>query len=168
MSFTPFRSRFLLQNQRNQVLADFKSGKARLLVATDVAARGLDVKDVAVVINYTFPLTIEEYVHRIGRTGRAGATGISHTFFTDAAKSLAGALGNILREAKAEVPEALLAFGQHTKRKVGREKMSVTGELVFFLMPFSPPLFPIGPPHLRLALQRRRGPGERQTHQKNL
>jgi hypothetical protein len=52
------------------------------LIATDVAARGLDIPDVEYVINVTFPLTIEDYVHRIGRTGRAGKTGIAHTLFT--------------------------------------------------------------------------------------
>lgn len=51
-------------------------------MATDVAARGLDIPDVEVVINYTFPLTTEDYVHRIGRTGRAGKKGVAHTFFT--------------------------------------------------------------------------------------
>ena len=51
-------------------------------VATDVAARGLDIPDVEVVINYSFPLTTEDYVHRIGRTGRAGRKGVAHTFFT--------------------------------------------------------------------------------------
>ena len=56
----------------------FKSGKVPLLIATDVAARGLDIPDVAAVINYSFPLTTEDYVHRIGRTGRAGKTGALH------------------------------------------------------------------------------------------
>lgn len=50
-------------------------------IATDVAARGLDIPDVEVVINYSFPLTTEDYVHRIGRTGRAGKKGVAHTFF---------------------------------------------------------------------------------------
>jgi len=107
----------LSQDRRTQVLEDFKSGKLKCMVATDVAARGLDVKDLNYVINYTFPLTIEDYVHRIGRTGRAGATGISCTFFTKVDKAHAGSLGNILREAGIEVPAALMNFGQGTKAK---------------------------------------------------
>ena len=55
------------------------------------------------VVNFTFPLTVEDYVHRVGRTGRAGATGEAHTFFTTAEKGLAGGLGNVLREAGMEV-----------------------------------------------------------------
>jgi ATP-dependent RNA helicase DDX5/DBP2 len=54
------------------------------LVATDVASRGLDIKDIKFVINYDFPMTIEDYIHRIGRTGRAGAKGTAFTFFSDA------------------------------------------------------------------------------------
>jgi hypothetical protein len=56
------------------------------MIATDVAARGLDIPNVEFVINYSFPLTVEDYVHRIGRTGRAGKTGTAHTFFTIADK----------------------------------------------------------------------------------
>ena len=100
----------LNQDKRTQVLEDFKAGKLKCMVATDVAARGLDVKELGFVINYTFPLTIEDYVHRIGRTGRAGASGLAHTFFTKEDKAHAGALGNILREAGVEVRPAL--FGR--------------------------------------------------------
>jgi ATP-dependent RNA helicase DBP3 len=57
------------QEQRLKALANFKEGKTQLLVATDVAARGLDIPDVEAVINYSFPLTCEDYIHRIGRTG---------------------------------------------------------------------------------------------------
>lgn len=57
------------QKGRLEALASFKSGVSKVLVATDVAARGLDIPDVGLVINYTFPLTIEDYIHRIGRTG---------------------------------------------------------------------------------------------------
>jgi ATP-dependent RNA helicase DBP3 len=86
-------------------------------VATDVAARGLDIPDVEVVINYTFPLTTEDYVHRIGRTGRAGKKGVAHTFFTPLNKGLAGELVNVLREAGQVVPADLLKFGTHVKKK---------------------------------------------------
>jgi ATP-dependent RNA helicase DBP3 len=108
-----------------------------LLIATDVAARGLDIPSVEVpflslsftvsrvvadsrvqyVINYTFPLTTEDYIHRIGRTGRAGKTGIAHTFFTVNEKGRAGELSAVLKEAGQEVPEDLLQWGTHTKRK---------------------------------------------------
>lgn len=63
------------QDERTWVLNEFKSGKHPIMIATDVASRGLDVKDVRFVINYDFPNQIEDYVHRIGRTGRAGTKG---------------------------------------------------------------------------------------------
>ncbi|KAG5418297.1 DBP3 [Candida metapsilosis] len=107
----------LSQQQRTQALNSFKSGECNLLLATDVAARGLDIPNVKYVINLTFPLTIEDYVHRIGRTGRAGQTGIAHTLFTEDEKHLSGALCNILRGANQPVPEQLLKFGGHTKKK---------------------------------------------------
>jgi len=69
------------QYQREKALADFKTGKYPILFATDVAARGLDVKGVEFVINVDFPIQFENYVHRIGRTGRAGTKGIAHTFY---------------------------------------------------------------------------------------
>jgi len=68
------------QNFRNNILRDFKSGTIRVLVATDVAARGIDVADVSHVINYQMPMTMDAYVHRIGRTGRAGKAGYAITF----------------------------------------------------------------------------------------
>ena len=70
------------QADRTRAVAAFKDGSVPLLIATDVAARGLDIPDVEYVINYSFPLTTEDYVHRIGRTGRAGRKGVAHTFFT--------------------------------------------------------------------------------------
>jgi len=105
------------QDQRTQALQRFKAGEVPLLVATDVAARGLDIPDVEVVINFTFPLTIEDYIHRIGRTGRAGKTGVSHTLFTQHDKANAGALQNVLREAGQNIPEDLLKFGATVKKK---------------------------------------------------
>ena len=68
------------QNARNRTIMNMKRGKIRLLVATDVAARGLDVTGITHVINYDLPKNAEDYVHRIGRTGRAGATGIAISF----------------------------------------------------------------------------------------
>ncbi|HUO50605.1 MAG TPA: DEAD/DEAH box helicase [Candidatus Paceibacterota bacterium] len=68
------------QNQRQQALALFKNNRVQVLVATDVAARGIDVADVSHVINYDLPTTYEDYVHRIGRTGRAGKVGRALTF----------------------------------------------------------------------------------------
>ena len=68
------------QNARNRTIMKMRNGKIRLLVATDVAARGLDVNGITHVINYDLPKNAEDYVHRIGRTGRAGATGIAISF----------------------------------------------------------------------------------------
>ena len=71
-----------LQSHREQALAEFKEGKYRILIATDVAARGIHVEAVAHVVNYDLPMEPEDYVHRIGRTGRAGASGRATTFIT--------------------------------------------------------------------------------------
>ncbi|CAG8594022.1 7381_t:CDS:2 [Funneliformis mosseae] len=105
------------QFQRTEALNAFKDGIYPLLIATDVAARGIDIPDVEYVINYTFPLTIEDYVHRIGRTGRAGCKGISHTLFTPHDKAHSGELINVLRQANQKVPESLLKFGSTVKKK---------------------------------------------------
>ncbi|HVR37579.1 MAG TPA: C-terminal helicase domain-containing protein, partial [Thermoanaerobaculia bacterium] len=70
------------QSQRTQALAAFKSGKCRVLVATDIAARGIDVEGISHVINFDFPMHAEDYVHRIGRTGRAEAIGDAISFVT--------------------------------------------------------------------------------------
>ena len=70
------------QNQRLRALKDFKSGAVRVLVATDIAARGIDVDDISHVVNYDFPIHPEDYVHRIGRTGRAHAVGDALSFVT--------------------------------------------------------------------------------------
>ena len=72
----------ILFQARDNIIYKFKKGYKNILVATDVASRGLDIKDIKTVINYDFPMTIEDYIHRIGRTGRAGAKGDSYTFFT--------------------------------------------------------------------------------------
>ena len=78
-----------------------------VLVATDVAARGLDVKNLEYVINYDFPAQVEDYVHRIGRTARAGASGTAISFFTRENSKIAKELIGVLSEAKQQVPQAL-------------------------------------------------------------
>ncbi|KLJ11053.1 ATP-dependent RNA helicase DBP3 [Blastomyces silverae] len=105
------------QTERFKSLDAFKSGSVPLLVATDVAARGLDIPAVKLVLNVTFPLTVEDYVHRIGRTGRAGSDGLAITMFTENDKALSGGLVNVLKGAKQDVPEALLKFGTTVKKK---------------------------------------------------
>lgn len=70
------------QNARQKALNDFKSGKTMVIVATDIAARGIDIQDLGVVINYDLPDVAETYVHRIGRTGRAGNSGVAFSFCT--------------------------------------------------------------------------------------
>ncbi|VAH83464.1 unnamed protein product [Triticum turgidum subsp. durum] len=100
------------QSERDYVLAEFKNGKSPIMAATDVAARGLDVKDIKCVINFDFPTTIEDYIHRIGRTGRAGATGMAFTFFTHSNAKYSRNLVKILREAGQVVNPALEAMSK--------------------------------------------------------
>lgn len=107
----------LRQEQRTRSLDAFKKGETPVLVATDVAARGLDIPEVKLVVNVTFPLTIEDYVHRIGRTGRAGKTGQAITLFTEHDKAHSGTLINILKSANQPVPDELLKFGTTVKKK---------------------------------------------------
>lgn len=91
------------QMDRDSVLNDFRSGRANILVATDVAARGLDVDGIKYVINFDFPQSSEDYIHRIGRTGRKHTTGTSYAFFTRKNAKCARALIEILREANQNV-----------------------------------------------------------------
>lgn len=75
------------QNQRDRIMKKFKTGDIKIMVATDVAARGIDVRNLELVINYDIPQELEYYVHRIGRTGRNGRNGIAYTFYTGKEKS---------------------------------------------------------------------------------
>jgi len=70
------------QSARNEALEGFRNGKTPILVATDLAARGIDVDDIAMVINYDVPLDPEVYIHRVGRTARAGAQGVAMTLMS--------------------------------------------------------------------------------------
>jgi len=109
------------QMDRDSVISDFKQGVAPVLVATSVAARGLDVKDLVVVINYDVPSHYEDYVHRVGRTGRAGRTGDAYTFLTPAEEKSAPDLVRALELAKHEVPDelAVMAAAFADKKKAG-------------------------------------------------
>ncbi len=94
------------QNQRLRALSDFKAGTVRVLVATDIAARGIDVDGISHVVNYDFPMHAEDYVHRIGRTGRAQAIGDALSFVTpedhDALRSLEKFIGRGVVRKRAE------------------------------------------------------------------
>uniref|UniRef100_A0A8V0YPY3 RNA helicase n=1 Tax=Gallus gallus TaxID=9031 RepID=A0A8V0YPY3_CHICK len=93
------------QREREIALRDFRSGKCQILVATSVASRGLDIENVQHVINFDLPNTIEDYVHRIGRTGRCGNTGKAVSFFDDQSDGhLVQSLLKVLSEAQQEVP----------------------------------------------------------------
>ncbi|MBY0508938.1 MAG: DEAD/DEAH box helicase [Rhodospirillaceae bacterium] len=102
------------QSKRNDMLAKFKANEAELLVCSDVAARGLDISDVSHVINFDVPVNAEDYVHRIGRTGRAGKTGHAYTLATPSDGRLLGAVEQLLKGPipPLDVPElAELAVG---------------------------------------------------------
>ena len=80
-----------------QALRSFRSGRTPILVATDVAARGLDIPHVTHVINFDLPTDVDDYVHRIGRTGRAGKKGLATAFFTDKDTGLAKGMAELLQ-----------------------------------------------------------------------
>jgi ATP-dependent RNA helicase DDX5/DBP2 len=108
------------QQERDWTLDQFKKGKCLVLIATDVASRGLDVKDVMYVINYDFPKQIEDYIHRIGRTGRGGSSGVAYSFFdrSDDAR-LARDLIKVLRDCKQKVESELESLD--TRNDSGRK-----------------------------------------------
>ncbi|XP_069897290.1 probable ATP-dependent RNA helicase DDX4 isoform X1 [Dipodomys merriami] len=104
------------QREREQALGDFRYGKCPVLVATSVAARGLDIENVQHVINFDLPSTIDEYVHRIGRTGRCGNTGRAISFFDpESDNHLAQPLVKVLSDAQQDVPAWLeeIAFSTY-------------------------------------------------------
>lgn len=97
-----------IQIDREQSLADIRNGVVSILIATDVASRGIDIHDISLVINYDFPLDIEEYIHRVGRTGRAGKTGSAITLFSTRDIAHASALIDILKKSNQPVPKDLI------------------------------------------------------------
>ena len=100
------------QRERDQILRDFKSGEANILVATDVAQRGLDIKAVDWVVNFDCPKTSEDYIHRIGRTGRAGAKGSAMTFVVrESDSAMMKEISRIIKDCGQKVPDELNARG---------------------------------------------------------
>mmetsp|Transcript_98701 Transcript_98701/g.299533 ORF Transcript_98701/g.299533 Transcript_98701/m.299533 type:complete len:247 (-) Transcript_98701:33-773(-) len=95
------------QRERDHALWAFKHGKAKVLVATDVAQRGLDIKNVSMVVNYDPPANMEDYVHRIGRTGRAGEKGAAFTCLYENERTIAQNIRQVMRKAGQDVPSDL-------------------------------------------------------------
>lgn len=109
------------QNERDYTLNSFRSGRhnVSILVATDVASRGLDIDDVKYVINYDYPNSSDEYIHRIGRTGRCSNSGTAYTFFTDSNSPKANDLINVLREANQIINPRLIEMSRRPFGKRG-------------------------------------------------
>eukprot|EP00468_Gymnochlora_sp_CCMP2014_P012627 CAMPEP_0167764904 /NCGR_PEP_ID=MMETSP0110_2-20121227/14341_1 /TAXON_ID=629695 /ORGANISM="Gymnochlora sp., Strain CCMP2014" /LENGTH=679 /DNA_ID=CAMNT_0007652459 /DNA_START=328 /DNA_END=2370 /DNA_ORIENTATION=- len=125
----------LSQVDRTRSLQQFRKNKCRLLVATDVAARGLDISDVTHVINYDLPSNIDDYVHRIGRTGRAGRRGLATSLVVpgnsrDGNDNVAKQLVKVLKDAKQDVPKFLEKMAERKDSK-SRNKASSAGRSNF-------------------------------------
>ncbi|KAI7868934.1 P-loop containing nucleoside triphosphate hydrolase protein [Spinellus fusiger] len=103
------------QRERERALDSFRSGRTPIMVATAVAARGLDIANVSHVISYDLPTDIDDYVHRIGRTGRAGNTGLATAFFNRGNKNIVNDMIDILKEANQELPAFLESVSRESK-----------------------------------------------------
>jgi superfamily II DNA/RNA helicase len=117
------------QQDRDWVLADFRSGRTNILIATDVASRGLDVEDIRFVINFDYPNGTEDYIHRIGRTARAERTGTAYTLFTKENAKSAKDLISVLQEANQDINPALMQLASFSKDfgRGGRNRWRQTG-----------------------------------------
>ncbi|XP_023277747.1 probable ATP-dependent RNA helicase DDX17 [Seriola lalandi dorsalis] len=115
------------QPERDWVLTEFRSGKAPILIATDVASRGLDVEDVKFVINYDYPNSSEDYVHRIGRTARSTNKGTAYTFFTPGNLRQARDLVRVLQEARQAINPKLLQLVDSGRGAGGGGRMRYRG-----------------------------------------
>lgn len=113
------------QPERDNVLKDFRTGKSSIMVATDVAARGLDVEDVKYVVNYDYPNSSEDYIHRIGRTGRCSQSGTAYTFFTPSNARQSRELLAVLEEAGQRPTQELLDLAKSINIGKGRQNRFV-------------------------------------------
>ncbi|XP_029375392.1 putative ATP-dependent RNA helicase DDX52 isoform X2 [Echeneis naucrates] len=111
------------QQQRDNVVNSFRAGKIWVLICTALLARGIDFKGVNLVLNYDFPTSAVEYIHRIGRTGRAGHQGKAITFFTENDKPLLRSIANVIKQAGCPVPDYMIGIKKiHSKVKRRLEK----------------------------------------------
>lgn len=108
------------QYKRENILSDFRDGRLEVMVATEVAARGLDVNNIQYVINYDYPNTSTDYIHRIGRTGRSDKTGTAYTLLTEENANQVADLIEVMKEANQEIDPELYQLAQQPKRGGGR------------------------------------------------
>jgi superfamily II DNA/RNA helicase len=141
------------QRRRNRVLHGLRTRDLRVLVATDVAARGIDVPSISHVINYGLPMKAEDYVHRIGRTGRAGRAGLAVTL---AERRDAGMIHNIQRFTTQRIPAAVVA-GLEPKRPEPQSQTKPLGQ-----KPFGKPGFGAKPGYGKKAFGKKPGGGNRE------
>ena len=113
------------QYDRDSTITDFKAGRIKILVATSVAARGLDVKELVLVVNYDCPNHYEDYVHRCGRTGRAGNKGHAHTLLTPDQGKLSNDIIKALELSETLVPAPLRQLWEEYKAKMAEEGKTV-------------------------------------------
>ena len=118
--------------QRDRTVREFRMGKVNVLICTELMARGVDFKGVATVLNYDFPTTIQSYVHRVGRTGRAGREGLAITLWTDEDRPYLRGVAHIIKSSGGDVPEWMLLlskrYGKVKKRKFRGEEGGEEGE----------------------------------------
>ncbi|BBN16597.1 ATP-dependent RNA helicase DDX52/ROK1 [Marchantia polymorpha subsp. ruderalis] len=112
------------QYQRDAAVEKFREGKTWILIATDLMARGMDFKGVNCVINYDFPKTIATYIHRIGRTGRAGRRGEAITFHTEKDRTLLRSIANVIKSSGGEVPNWMINLPRNMKKIFNRRTSS--------------------------------------------
>ena len=122
------------QNQRERILGDFREGKVKTIVATDVAARGLDIPLIQHVINYDLPQVPEDYIHRIGRTGRAGKEGSALTFLTPSDKSMWNSISRLIdpsfKFADMEIAEGLSDYWSYPSYPSHIDHILLTSNLI--------------------------------------
>lgn len=127
----------LEQNQREEVIRQFKNGHIHVLVATDIVARGIDIEDIQMVINYDVPHDVEDYVHRIGRTARAGGEGIAITFVAEKEQHKFSAIEKFIEKEipKAQLPASLGEGPAYSPIRKGKPNRNKGGKKRFYKRP---------------------------------